>query len=250
VEIESKDEFKHLGDAFNQMADALERTERVRKTLVADVAHELRTPLAIIRAKLESIQTGALEANEEVILRVSDEVYRLSRLVNDLQQLSLAESGALPLHKESTELNSFIEAIYSQFEWLADEKNIELKFEKSSHDILIEIDRDRMTQVIVNLLGNALRYTPENGEVCIDVKRRDSSAVVSFSDTGPGIEAEKLPFIFERFYRADESRKRDDGGIGLGLSIAKGYVEVHGGAINVTSELGKGTRFEVELPIK
>ncbi|WP_088051929.1 sensor histidine kinase [Virgibacillus dakarensis] len=248
LSIDSKDEFSQLGDSFNKMTETLERTEHIRKSLVADVAHELRTPLAIIQAKLESIQAGALEATEEVILHVSDEVYRLSRLVNDLQQLSLAESNTLPLHKKRTEINGFVQAILSQFQWFADEKDIRLQFSEGSADIFIEIDRDRMTQVVVNLLGNALRYTPDNGIVMVDVKAEDKSVVISFKDTGPGIDEQKLPFIFERFYRLDESRKRDEGGAGLGLSIAKGFVEVHGGTINVTSIKGEGTRFEVSLP--
>ena len=249
ISIDSKDEFRQLGEAFNNMTETLERTEHIRKSLVADVAHELRTPLAIIRAKLESIQTGALEASEEVILHVSDEVYRLSRLVNDLQQLSLAESRTLPLHKKRTEINGFIESIISQFDWVAEEKNIRLHFIKSSNDIFLEIDPDRITQVVVNLLGNAFRYTPESGLITINVKLVDSTVVLSFQDTGPGIDEQKLPFIFERFYRADESRKRDESGAGLGLSIAKGFVEVHGGNIKVTSTKGEGTVFEVILPL-
>ncbi|MDC3411974.1 ATP-binding protein [Aquibacillus sp. 3ASR75-11] len=250
VKIDSKDEFKQLGDAFNQMTETLEKTEHIRKSLVADVAHELRTPLAIIRAKLESIQAGALEATEEVILNVSDEVYRLSRLVNDLQQLSLAESKTLSLHKKRTEINGFMESILSQFEWFADEKGIKLQLNKSSNDLFIEIDQDRMTQVVVNLLGNALRYTPDNGTVTVHVKVEGESVVLSFKDTGPGIDEQKLPFIFERFYRIDDSRKRDEGGAGLGLSIAKGFVEIHGGNINVTSTKGEGTEFKVSLPIQ
>ncbi|WP_170006066.1 sensor histidine kinase [Bacillus fonticola] len=249
VTIDSKDEFKHLGEAFNQMTDTLERTERIRKSLVADVAHELRTPLSIIRAKLESIQAGAVEATEEVILHVSDEVYRLSRLVNDLQQLSLAESRTLPLHKERTEMNRFIESILAQFRWFAEEKRIALHLNRSATAIFPEIDRDRITQVVVNLLGNAIRYTPENGIVTIDVCKEGQSVVLCFQDTGPGIDEQNLPFIFERFYRVDESRKRDKGGVGLGLSIAKGFVEVHGGNINVTSRKGKGTQFKVTLPL-
>lgn len=250
VEIDSKDEFKQLGDAFNKMTESIERTEHIRKSLVADVAHELRTPLAIIRAKLESIQAGALDATEEVILNVSDEVYRLSRLVTDLQQLSLAESKTLPLHKKRSEINGFMESILSQFEWFADEKGIKLQLNKSSNDIYIEIDQDRMTQVIVNLLGNALRYTPDNGTVTVNVKEEGKSLVLSFKDTGPGIDEQKLPFIFKRFYRVDESRKRDEGGAGLGLSIAKGFVEIHGGNIEVTSTKGEGTEFKVSLPIQ
>lgn len=250
LSIDSKDEFSQLGDSFNKMTETLERTEHIRQSLVADVAHELRTPLAIIQAKLESIQAGALEATEEVILHISDEVYRLSRLVNDLQQLSLAESKTLSLHKERTEINGFVEAILSQFQWFADEKDIRLHFYENPTDIYIEIDRDRMTQVVVNLLGNALRYTRDSGTVIVDVKVEGKSVVLHFKDTGPGIDEQKLPFIFERFYRLDESRKRDEGGAGLGLSIAKGFVEVHGGTINVTSIKGEGTRFEVSLPIQ
>ncbi|MDC3418689.1 sensor histidine kinase [Aquibacillus salsiterrae] len=248
VTINSKDEFRKLGDAFNKMTETLERTEHIRKSLVADVAHELRTPLAIIRAKLESIQAGALEATEEVILSVSDEVYRLSRLVNDLQQLSLAESKTLPLHKEQTEINSFLESVLSQFQWFADEKNIKLYFMKNSTNVFLNIDRDRMTQVIVNLIGNSLRYTPKHGIVTVTVKQEDETVVLCFQDTGPGIDEEKLPFIFERFYRVDESRKRDESGAGLGLSIAKSFVEIHGGDIKVKSSKGEGTTFEVILP--
>lgn len=249
ITIESNDEFNQLGKTFNQMADTLERTERIRQSLVADVAHELRTPLSIIRAKLESIQVGALEATEEVILHLSDEVYRLSRLVNDLQQLSHAESGTLPLNKKRTEMNVFIESILTQFQWLADEKEIRLRMEKSSTELFIEIDRDRITQVVVNLLGNALRYTPEKGEVLVGVNEREKSTVLRIQDSGPGIDQQKLPYIFERFYRADKSRKREEGGTGLGLSIAKGFVEVHGGNIKVTSKRGEGTLFEVTLPL-
>jgi two-component system sensor histidine kinase BaeS len=249
VSIDTKDEFRQLGEAFNQMADTLERVERIRKSLVADVAHELRTPLAIIRAKLESFQDGALEATDEVILNVSDEVYRLSRLVDDLQQLSLAESRTLQLNKKLTEINEFIESILSQFQWFAEEKEIRLHFSKSSTELFLEIDRDRMTQVVVNLLGNAIRYTPDNGTVTVNVKTEGQSVIITFRDTGPGIHDEKLPFIFERFYRADESRKRDEGGAGLGLSIAKSFVEVHGGNIIVKSNVGEGTEFEVSLPI-
>lgn len=249
ITIDSKDEFKQLGEAFNQMTDTLNRTERIRKSLIADVAHELRTPLSIIRAKLESIQTGALEASEEVILRVNDEVYRLSRLVNDLQQLSLAESGTLPLHKKRTEMNGFIEAIIAQFDWLADEKDIELYLNKSSTNLCLDIDRDRITQVVVNLLGNALKHTPKNGKVTVNIKNEGKSAGLSFLDTGSGIDQQKLPYVFERFYRADESRTRDEGGAGLGLSIAKGFVEVHGGTIKVKSTNGEGTQFDVILPL-
>lgn len=249
VTIDSKDEFKKLGEAFNQMTDTLERTEHVRKSLIADVAHELRTPLSIIRAKLESIQTGALEATEEVILHVSDEVYRLSRLVNDLQQLSLAESGSLSLHKERTEINGFIQSIFSQFQWFAEEKDIRLHLNKSATDMFLHIDRDRMTQVVVNLLGNALNYTPASGAVTVNVKVERQSVILSFQDTGSGIDEQKLPFIFERFYRTDESRKREKGGTGLGLSIAKGFVEAHDGNVKVTSTKGEGTMFEVRLPL-
>ncbi|WP_017753453.1 sensor histidine kinase [Calidifontibacillus oryziterrae] len=250
VQLSKKDEFFLLAKAFNQMSEQLSHNEKLRQKLMADVAHELRTPLTVIRGKLESIQEGVIEANEKEIMLLVDDVYRLSRLVNDLQQLSLAEAGKLPLHKQPINIYQFLQKIVANFSVLAEEKNISLTIHTTSEDIIISIDEDRMTQVIVNFLDNALRHTPNNGQIIIKLTNDHFSnrTLITISDTGPGIEPELLPYIFERFSRTDESRSRDHGGAGLGLSIAKGFVEAHHGTISVHSEKGKGTSFQIELP--
>jgi two-component system, OmpR family, sensor histidine kinase BaeS len=247
IRIETNDEFHKLGDAFNDMLRKLERNEEVRRSLVADVAHELRTPLAILQGRLESIQEGASEPTEELILELADEVYRLNRLVSDLQQLSLAEAGKLPLNKMAVEIKPFIDRICNHLQWLADEKSIFLKYDRIPENSWFEIDADRMTQVVVNLIGNALRHTQEQGLVEVSVQEEDLFIFIKVSDNGPGIPEDALPFIFDRFYKRDPARVRNDGGTGLGLSIAKGYVEAHGGAILVESEVNKGTVFTIKL---
>ena len=251
VEVDTEDEFSQLADAFNDMSKKLKKNEDVRRTLVADVAHELRTPLAILGGRLESIQEGALEPSQEVILQLNDEVYRLTRLVNDLQQLGLAEAGKLPLTKTNVNLNELIQRVIYHLNWLAEEKNIKIIY-NLEENIEVLIDSDRITQVIINILGNALRHTPNDGEVILELTRNhnEDKVYIRISDSGPGIDEEHLPYVFERFYRTDTSRTRDKGGTGLGLSIAKGFVETHGGSITVESTKGKGTIFIISLPIK
>ncbi len=250
VSIKTTDEFHELGEAFNDMSQKLAKNEEVRQTLVADVAHELRTPLSILQGKLESIQEGAIEANERTILELTDEVYRLSRLVSDLQQLSLAEAGQLPLHLKPVDLTDLIERVCSNLKWQADEKNITLIFDKIPEHCLLELDSDRITQVIVNLVGNALRHAPEAGIVEVSVQEEEDAVYLTVSDNGAGIPNDVLPFIFDRFYKNDLSRSRSSGGTGLGLSIAKGFVEAHGGTLTVRSEMNQGTIFTVSLSKK
>lgn len=249
VTITTRDEWQELGEAFNDMSLQLKKNEEVRQALVADVAHELRTPLTILQGELESIQEGVIEPSEEVILNLTDEVYRLKRLVNDLQQLSLAEAGKLPLHKQPLDMKILIQRICDNFRWLADEKEITLRYDRIPDENCLNIDPDRITQVVVNLVGNALRHTPSQGLVEISAEEKDQSFVLHVSDNGPGIPEDALPYIFDRFYKRDPSRSRSEGGTGLGLSIAKGFVEAHGGTISVESKIGKGTSFTVTLPI-
>ena len=232
VSIKTKDEFHELGEAFNDMAQKLAKNEKVRQTLVADVAHELRTPLSILQGKLESIQEGAIESNEKTVLELTDEVYRLNRLISNLQQLSLAEAGQLPLHLKSVNLTDLIERVCSNLKWQADEKNISLICDRIPEHCLLELDSDRITQVIVNLVGNAIRHTPEAGIVEVSVQEEENTVYLKVSDNGPGIPEDALPFIFDRFYKNDPSRSRSSGGTGLGLSIAKGFVEAHGGTLS------------------
>lgn len=250
VSVNKNDEFYHLVQAFNQMTEQLAQNEKLRQNLMADVAHELRTPLAIIRGKLESIQEGVIDANEKEIIVLIDEVYRLSRLVNNLQQLSLADAGKLPLNKKPLKMNQFLDKVVSNFLALTDEKGIMLKKRLLSNDITLLLDEDRMTQVIVNLLDNALRHTPPHGEITIisDYDKDTGEVVITILDNGSGIDPKILPTIFDRFSRTDTSRNRDQGGAGLGLSIAKGFVEAHHGTISVKSDIGKGTSFSIRLP--
>jgi two-component system sensor histidine kinase BaeS len=252
VNITTKDEFYELGSAFNEMAKKLIRNEEIRQALVADVAHELRTPLAILQGKLESIQEGVAEASEEMILELADEVYRLNRLVSDLQQLSLVDAGKLPLNKQPTNMKKLIDRVCGHLEWLAEEKGIVLEYHQIPSGSELSIDADRITQVLVNLIGNALRHTPKDGKVVVSAEEKNGAFVLKFSDTGEGIPEVILPHIFDRFYKRDPSRTRGEGegGTGLGLSIAKGFVEAHGGTISAESEVGKGTVFTVILPIE
>ncbi|WP_258360418.1 sensor histidine kinase [Moorella sulfitireducens] len=242
------EEIVQLVTAFNDMAARLEKYEALRRNLVADVAHELRTPLTVLRGQLESLQAGALEIKPDVIMSLHDEILRLSRLVHDLQELSLAEAKKLPLHRETFNLVEIVQKVFNFFQVEADSKNISLILDTEEHDIEIEGDRDRLTQVLINLLGNALRYTPSRGRVEVTIKESPGEVSVSVADTGPGIAPADLPYVFERFYRTEKSRNRAQGGAGLGLAIAKGFVEAHGGRIWVESQPGQGTRFIFTIP--
>ncbi|GMA60497.1 ATP-binding protein [Alicyclobacillus fastidiosus] len=250
IPVTSTDEFGQVALAFNQMTAKLAATEEARRHLVADVAHELRIPLTIMQGQLELIQQGVKTARPQDLLPIHDEVIRLTRLVQDLHQLSLAEVGKLQLRKRPTDMVQFLRRIVDNFEVEAFDHNIALTLSVSDDmNATIHVDPDRMTQVFVNLLGNALRYTPAGGTVHVEISRESQALVVALSDTGPGIEADHLPFVFDRFYRGEEDRSRDTGGTGLGLAIAKEFVEAHNGTIRVASVKGVGTTFVVRLPL-
>ncbi|WAH35249.1 sensor histidine kinase [Alicyclobacillus dauci] len=250
IPVTSTDEFGQVARAFNEMTRQLAATEEARKHLVADVAHELRIPLTIMQGQLELIQQGVRGPKPEDLLPIHDEVIRLSRLVQDLHQLSQAEVGKLQLRKQPTDIVHFLQRLLENFEVEAMDKKIKLELQTIDEQLpMLKVDPDRLTQVFVNLLGNALRYTPDEGTVRVEVTRSGDFVEVALSDTGPGIDPNHVPFIFNRFYRGDEDRSRGTGGTGLGLAIAKEFVEAHQGKIEVTSELGMGTTFVVSLPI-
>lgn len=257
VPVSSQDEVGQLAQAFNQMAEALAHDRQLRQNMMADIAHELRTPLSIIQANLEAMLDGVLLASPPEIASLHDETTLLSRLVADLRLLSLAEAGQLKLERAETDIGDLVKKVADRMAIQAGDNEIALVTEMAPDLPLLKIDADRMSQVIGNLVGNALRYTPLGGRVVVkafvigptSVARNDRrSVVIEVSDTGPGITPEDLDHVFDRFYRADKSRSRASGGSGIGLAIVKQLVEAHEGRVLATSVLGQGTRFTVFLP--
>lgn len=246
IPVISDDELGLLASDFNTMAETIEKSEELRKNLTADVAHELRTPLSILRGTLESIQEGILEPTPGVILSLQDETIRMSRLIKDLSDLSQAEAGSLTLTREFIEPYRLKEKL-APFKTAAELKGIEFKVNIPKDLPEIYIDKGRIIQVLYNLLNNALRHTP-SGKIELHAQRVAGGIKFYVKDTGRGIKQEDLPFVFERFYREEKSRSRKTGGMGLGLSIAKGIIKAHGGQIGVESEAEKGSTFWFFLP--
>lgn len=259
VPIHTKDEYGAVARAFNAMSSRLARTERARRQLTADVAHELRTPITIVRGQLEWLQQEGKPIEPERLLPLQDELIRLSRLTDDIRQLSLAEAGALPLEKRPMDIADWLARCVERVSAEAEAKRIAVRLRVEPGLPPIEADAHRLTQVLLNLLTNAVRYVPEGGAVDVsaaaETEARDGGSrygarllTVRVADDGPGVEAEQLERLFDRFYRTDEARSRHRGGSGLGLAIAKGLVELHGGTIAADSRPGEGTTFTVRLP--
>lgn len=249
IRVSGNDEIAELAERLNRIAAERNSEEESRSRMVSDAAHELRTPVAILRGHLETMLRGASELKPENLVSLLDETKRMSRLIRELQQISLAESGKLKLDRSWTAMSRLIGEVADIFVVDADEKNVQLVCELAEDDE-VYCDASRMKQVLINLIGNAIRYTPEGGSVEIrQFRPEDGSVRVEVSDTGPGIPPEKLPYIFHRFYRVDEGRSRSDGGIGLGLAIARQFVEAHDGTLEVTSAAGQGSRFTILLPV-
>lgn len=244
-----EDELGSLALSFNRMAAQLERTEAMRRQLIGDVSHELRTPLTIIKGSMEALMDGALPADETTFQQIYREADRLQRLVSDLQELSRVEAHAYELHSHPIQLGDFIPRLVARLKPPFDEKEVALRMVERPDLPMILADEDRLTQVLTNLLGNALHYTPSGGLVEISVVPKAHEVQVAVQDTGVGISAEHLAHLFDRFYRVDKSRSRAGGGSGIGLTIAKHLVEAHGGRIWAESEgVGKGSRFLFTLP--
>jgi signal transduction histidine kinase len=241
------DEIGTLARAFNTMADALARTEGLRRTLVTDVAHELRTPLTNLRCQIEALQDGLQPADAEALASLHEETLLLARLVDDLQDLALAESGRLPLRLSSVRIDEVVTAALASMRTSARERGITLQAEVPG-GLVVSGDRERLGQVLRNLLANAETHTPEGGTVSVTADRAGDLVRLVVADSGTGIAADHLPHVFDRFYRADPSRARATGGAGLGLAIVKQLVEAHGGTVSVSSAPGAGTRFTISLP--
>ena len=249
VDAGGRDEIGELSRTFNGMADALERAERQRRHLVADVAHELRTPLSNVQGYVEALRDGVLEPDAQTLATIHQQVLYLSELVEDLRLLADTEAGDFILHRERGSLADALRECIEGVRARAEAKGVALASRLPASAPHVSFDRTRLAQVVGNLLDNAIRHTPPGGRVAATLEFGADFATVSIRDTGEGIPEEQLPFVFDRFYRVDPSRSRITGGAGLGLTIARQLVEAHGGAIRAESEPGRGTTFTFDLPM-
>jgi signal transduction histidine kinase len=255
VPIRSNDELGELGKAFNKMSTELSRSINARRQMTADIAHELRTPLSLIIGHAEAVHDGVLPPSRENFEIIREEAARLEHLVNDLRILSLADAGELSIAPQIIEPARLLQEVAAIYQYQTQRKNITLELEIASPLSDIEVDPGRMTQVLTNILDNALRHIPEGGRIVLSAKNADANDQVALAiqDSGPGLPVEDLERIFDRFYRTDSSRQRDNasaGGSGLGLAIARSIVQAHGGSISAESETGQGLKVIVKLPKK
>ncbi len=251
VNVNGADELAQLALSFNQMAEKLNEIESMRRRLIGDVSHELRTPLTAIKGSMEGLMDGVLPATDETFQQVHAEADRLNRLVDDLQELSRVEARSYELDIRPVDISALVRTVIKRLTTQAESKRISLDFELAPDLPHILADEDRATQVLTNLTGNALQYTPEGGRVIISAKQIKNEVQIAVRDTGIGIPPEHLANIFDRFYRVDKSRScQSGGGSGIGLTIARALIEAHGGHIWVESEGdGKGSMFNFTLPI-
>ena len=250
IDPANMDELAQLALTFNQMAEKLDQTENMRRQLIGDVSHELRTPLTTIKGSMEGLLDGVLSPTADTFENIYREASRLQRLVADLQELSRVESGAIPMELAPIKITPLIEAVTLRLQPQFHEKGVSLDLQIAKSLPTINANEDRLSQVVINLLGNALQYTSENGAVSLAVRPVGNEIEVSVTDNGIGISAEHLPHIFTRFYRVDKSRSRAGGGSGIGLTIARQIVKAHGGRIWADSDgPGLGSKFTFVLPI-
>ncbi|MCY7283523.1 MAG: HAMP domain-containing histidine kinase [Cyanobacteria bacterium CAN_BIN43] len=246
-------EVNQLARSFNRMAATLEGVEQRRRELVSDLTHELRTPLTVLKGYLEGLADGAIEPSPETYQRLSREIVRMQRLVNDLQELSKMEAGYLPINARSLDLTPLLSAVVQKFsDQLLAEDSPQILLDHPPNMPLVLADPERVEQILVNLIGNALRYTPHGSitvQVRLPVKPETDKLWIAVIDTGSGIAAADLPHVFERFWRADRSRDRTSGGTGIGLAICRRLVELQNGSIEVASQVGQGSTFRFSLPI-
>ncbi|MDR3479853.1 MAG: ATP-binding protein [Burkholderiaceae bacterium] len=249
IPVETIDEIGALAQDFNRLAQALELNERARRTFMADISHELRTPLAVVRAELEAVQDGVREPNAQVLQAMHQEVKQLGKLIDDFNDLALTDVGALTYRRTSVDvvmiLNTALNSMLGRFA----SAGLLLEREIVDNHLIISGDERRLLQLFSNILENTLRYTDAAGHVRIACKSTGRSVQITMEDSAPGVPADKLPFLFERFYRVDESRNRASGGSGLGLAICRNIVEAHEGRITVHPSALGGLRLTIELEL-
>ena len=250
IRSDAPQEIHSLAESFNEMAASLERNDRERRDMLADIAHELRTPLSIIRGRLEGIMDGIYSESGTPVSTALEQTYLLGRLVDDLRLLTLVESRQLHFEVKSVDMGNLAQHVLDLFQAEAREKNISLSLHCSSENLTVQADAQRTEQVIANLVNNALKYIPEKGSIKIEIFSEDEYVNLSVNDNGSGIPAEDLPFIFDRFWRKDKSRTRSTGGTGLGLAIAKQLVEAQDGTIEARNMPEGGLQVIVKLKSK
>lgn len=247
VKVYNSGEIGELGHAFNAMAEAIFKNEELRQNMVTDIAHELRTPLTNIRGYLEAIQDGVLQADTETVDLLYEEATLLNQLIRDLQELALAEARKLRLEEQALAIDEMVEQSLSALQPTATSKGVSLFADLPENMPEVSADHSRVMQILRNLVSNAITHTPTNGHVRVTAEVYPTEVEISVSDTGEGVDETHLPFLFERFYRADPSRSRSTGGAGLGLAIVKQLVEAQGGRVQVDSIKGKGATFSFTL---
>jgi two-component system sensor histidine kinase BaeS len=248
VAVRSRDEMGELASSFNKMSTDLERSSNARKQMTADIAHELRTPLSLILGHADAVHDGVLPPTKENFEIIRDEAERLEHLVDDLRTLSLADAGELSIMLQEVSPQKLLNDIHAAYSHIASQKNVKFQLDVPSEIPMLNIDAGRMTQVLTNIFDNALRHTPEGGQIVLAAQTIDDNIQLSIQDSGPGIEGEDANRIFERFYRTDSARHRDAGGSGLGLAIAKSIVEMHRGQIWAESKPGQGLKIIIRFP--
>jgi len=249
VAVRSKDEMGELAASFNKMSTDLARSANARKQMTADIAHELRTPLSLILGHADAVHDGVLPPTKENFEIIRDEAIRLEQLVEDLRTLSLADAGELSINLQEVPPQKLLKDIQVTYQHIASQKNINIKLEAETDIPSLHIDPRRMTQVLTNIFDNALRHTPEGGQISLSARKVADGVQLSIQDSGLGIEGEDANRIFERFYRTDTARHRDDGGSGLGLAIARSIVEMHQGQMWAESEPGQGLKIVIQFPL-
>ena len=249
VPVEGTDEFQAVTQSFNSMAGQLEKAEGLRRNLLSDVAHELRNPLHVIKGNIEAMIDGVFPRTDDELERLLKQTQVITTLVDDLRELAHAEANQLQLDLRPIEIAKLLDEAVQSYQPAAAEKKIALELALLGKLPTLQVDVARMQQVIINLLSNAVRYTPEQGEILVSAEQVADHVEIRVRDNGAGIEPDALAYIFDRFYRTDKARARTKGGTGLGLAIVKALTEAHGGSVQVTSEgLGQGTEFKIQLP--